>query len=157
MPYLLLLANAPDAWDDDPDFAAYTDALRAAGVLLSAAGLRGAEAATAVRVRDGERLVTDGPFADTKEHLVGYYLLDLPDLDAALDWAARAPVARTGTGVARAVWRASAGCAPRRGSRAGGGWRARGWPRPSPPAAARSGWPRRPPRGGRRRPRRPGR
>lgn len=97
MPYLLLLANAPDAWDDEPDFATYTDALRTAGVLLSAAGLRGAEAATAVRVRDGERLVTDGPFADTKEHLVGYYLLDLPDLDAALDWAARAPVARTGT------------------------------------------------------------
>jgi len=93
MPYLLLLANAPDAWDDDADFTAYTEALRAAGVLLSAAGLRGAEAATAVRVRGGERLVTDGPFADTKEHLVGYYLLDLPDLDAALAWAARAPVA----------------------------------------------------------------
>lgn len=44
-----------------------------------------------MRVRDGERLLTDGPFAETKEHLLGFYLVDVPDLDAALEWAGRIP------------------------------------------------------------------
>lgn len=105
MQYLLLLANAPDAWDrpsdvpDDvfDDWAAYTRALDAAGVLLDGAGLRGPDVATTVRVRGGERLLTDGPFAETKEHLHGFYLIEAPDLDGALAWAARAPLAVTGS------------------------------------------------------------
>jgi len=103
--YLLLLANAPDAWDDPGptgddgvtgDWTTYTNALRDAGVLVSGAGLHDPDTATAVRVREGKRLLTDGPFAETKEHVVGFYMIDVPDLDSALDWAARVPNARTG-------------------------------------------------------------
>jgi hypothetical protein len=107
--YLLLLANAPDAWDepatDGPvaddgvaaDWAAYTDALRSAGVLVDGAALHAPSNATSVRVRDGRRLLTDGPFTETKEHLIGYYVIDVADLDTALSWAARVPNVRTGT------------------------------------------------------------
>jgi hypothetical protein len=107
MRYTLLIANAPDAWarpadatDTDgviDDWDAYTRALQEAGVLVTGAGLRGTESATSVRLRGGKRLITDGPFADTKEHLVGFYVIDVADLDAALAWAARMPNARTGT------------------------------------------------------------
>ena len=106
MEYLLLIANAPDAWDDPgpvpgdgvaADFDAYTRALEDAGVLRGGAGLHSADIATTVRVRDGERLLVDGPFMEAKEHIVGMLLIDVPDLDAALDWAARVPNARTGS------------------------------------------------------------
>lgn len=106
MHYLLLLANDPEGWEDghagDDDgvietWEAYTDALSAAGVLVSGASLHPAPSATSVRVRDGRRVLTDGPFAETKEHLVGFYLIDVDDLDAALEWAARVPNVRTGT------------------------------------------------------------
>ena len=50
-----------------------------------------------MQVRQGRRLLVDGPFADTKEHLIGYYVIEVPDLNTALDWAARVPNARTGT------------------------------------------------------------
>jgi hypothetical protein len=81
MQYLLLLANAPDAWSDAPaeggdgvydDWGTYTRALREAGALVAGAGLHPPETATSVRVRNGERLLTDGPFADSKEHLIGF-------------------------------------------------------------------------------------
>ena len=65
-----------------------------AGVLVSNSGLRPVDSATTVRVRDGETLITDGPFAETKEVLGGYYVLDVPDLDEALKWAAQIPNAR---------------------------------------------------------------
>ncbi|HXV92749.1 MAG TPA: YciI family protein [Pseudonocardia sp.] len=120
MQYLLLLANAPDAWPTDEntrsgaiddaviddaviddgvidDWATYTRALQEAGVLVGGAALHGPEAATSVRVRDGRRLLVDGPFTETKEHLIGYYVIDVPDLDTAIGWAARVPNARTGT------------------------------------------------------------
>ncbi len=110
MKYLLLLANAPDGWDDRntrpgdgvddgviTDWVAYTSALHAAGVLVAGHALHSPDAATSVQVRHGRRLLIDGPFADTKEHLIGYYVLDVPHLDVALDWAAKAPNARTGT------------------------------------------------------------
>ena len=112
MQYLMLLANAPDAWEDSNarpddgvynDWALYTRALHEAGVLVAGAGLHGPESATSVRVRDGKRVLTDGPFADTKEHLVGFYLLELPHLDAALNWAAKVPNVRTGTVEVRPV------------------------------------------------------
>ncbi len=110
MKYLLLLANAPDAWDDPAtgpgdglddgviaDWLAYTRALAQAGVLVDGAGLHDPDTATTVQVRRGQRLVVDGPFTETKEHLIGYYVIDVPDLDTALDWAARVPNARTGS------------------------------------------------------------
>lgn len=105
MQYLLVLASAPEAWahnTPDPtdgvidDWARYTRALHDAGVLLGGHGLDGVDTATTVRVRDGRRVLTDGPFADTKEHLIGYYVIDVPDLDTAIEWAAKAPNARVG-------------------------------------------------------------
>jgi hypothetical protein len=71
----------------------YKKALVDAGVFVGGAGLQPPETATTVKMRDGKRLVQDGPFADTKEQLGGFFLVNVPDLDAALDWAARCPVA----------------------------------------------------------------
>jgi hypothetical protein len=70
---------------------------RAAGVFVGGEGLEPSSAATTVRVRDGERLLTDGPYAETKEQLGGYYLLECKDLDDALNWAAQIPEAKTGS------------------------------------------------------------
>ncbi|WP_051324298.1 YciI family protein [Candidatus Solirubrobacter pratensis] len=67
-----------------------------AGVFLGGEGLEPTSAATTVRVRDGERLLTDGPYAETKEQIGGYYLLECKDLDDALNWAAQIPEAKTG-------------------------------------------------------------
>lgn len=67
------------------------------GYLVDASPLEAPDVATTVRVRGGEAVMTDGPFAETKEHLAGYYLLDCPDLDAALDVAQRIPDARLGS------------------------------------------------------------
>ena len=110
MKYLLLVANAPDAWDDTDarpaegvddgvitDWSAYTRALHEAGVLVGGQATHSPDTATSVQVRQGRRLLVDGPFADTKEHLIGYYVIEVPDLDSALTWAARVPNARTGT------------------------------------------------------------
>ncbi|HEV7623688.1 MAG TPA: YciI family protein [Amnibacterium sp.] len=72
-------------------FRAYADALDAAGVLRSAEVLQPSSASTTVRLRDGELAIQDGPFADTKEQLGGTFVVEVPDLDAALDWAGRAP------------------------------------------------------------------
>jgi hypothetical protein len=72
-------------------FRAYADALDAAGVLRSAEVLQPSTASTTVRLRDGELVIQDGPFAETKEQLGGTFVIDVPDLDAALDWAGRAP------------------------------------------------------------------
>ena len=69
----------------------YTKALQDAGVFVGGAGLQPPETATTLRFRNGERLVQDGPYADTKEQLGGYYVINVPDLDTALDWAARVP------------------------------------------------------------------
>lgn len=72
---------------------AYIGALQASGIVLSGNGLQPPHTATTVRVRDGKRQVQDGPFADSKEQLAGYFIVEVPDLDVALDWAARAPSA----------------------------------------------------------------
>ena len=69
----------------------YTQDLQDAGVMRAGEALQGADTATTVRVRDGQRLTSDGPFAETKEVLGGYYVIDVPDLDAALAWAERIP------------------------------------------------------------------
>lgn len=72
-------------------FQSYAAALDAAGVLLSAEVLQPSHSTTTVRVVDGALRVQDGPFADTKEQLGGSFVIDVPDLDAALEWAGKAP------------------------------------------------------------------
>jgi hypothetical protein len=75
----------------------------AAGVILGGEGLEPTSAATTVRVRDGERVLSDGPFAETKEQLGGFYLLECGSLDEAIDWAAKIPGAATGSVEVRPV------------------------------------------------------
>jgi hypothetical protein len=72
---------------------AFIGAMAQAGIIVNGDGLHPPHTATTVRLRDGKRIVHDGPFADTKENLGGYFVIEVPDLDAALDWAARAPSA----------------------------------------------------------------
>ena len=85
-------------------YGAYTEAMQKAGVLRGGERLRPTSDATTVRVKDGKTQVLDGPYAETKEQLGGYYMIDVPDLDAALSWAARCPGAATGTMEVRPIW-----------------------------------------------------
>jgi hypothetical protein len=73
------------------DYIAFTKAIRAEGIFVAGDALKPVATATTVRVRNGEVMHTDGPFAETKEQLGGYYLIDVPDLDEALAVAARLP------------------------------------------------------------------
>ena len=75
---------------------AYYKALVDAGVYVTGAPLQPDSTGTTIRVKEGQRQVQDGPYADTKEQLGGFIILDLPSLDAALEWAARCPTAATG-------------------------------------------------------------
>lgn len=103
MEYMILAYEDPDAFArrDDPDrteaywssWTGYLAALRDSGLLTSAGGLTPPGTATTVRVRDGRRLVQDGPFADSKEQLGGYFVIDVDNLDEALRWAVRCPSA----------------------------------------------------------------
>jgi len=85
-------------------YGAYTEALQKSGVLRGGNRLRTADTATTVKVREGRTEVLNGPFIDTREQLGGYYLIDVADLDAALDWAARCPGASHGAVEVRPVW-----------------------------------------------------
>ena len=113
MHYALLIYSAPDARtpyqaDDEgvfDDWSAYTKAVHDSGAFVAAEQLQETDTATTVRLRGGERLLTDGPFIETKEHLLGFYLVDVADLDTALDWAARMPLIRFGTVEVRPVVR----------------------------------------------------
>ncbi len=103
MQYMLILNETADefAKRNDPAQAgqywggwnAFIGAMAAAGVIVKGDGLLGPAMATTVRVRDGLRQIQDGPFADTKEQLGGYFVIEVPDLDAAIEWAAKAPSA----------------------------------------------------------------
>lgn len=86
-----------------PEWLRITESLREAGLLVANGPLHGSHTATTVRVREGEAQLTDGPFAITKEVLVGYYILDCPNLDEALRHAARLPIARYGSVEVRPV------------------------------------------------------
>jgi hypothetical protein len=77
-------------------YRAYTVALREAGVMVGGNALQPAAVATTVRQRDGKRQVQDGPYAEAKEQLGGSYVIEVPNLDRALEWAARCPAASTG-------------------------------------------------------------
>lgn len=100
MQFMLLIytdpaaAPTPDSPESREEFGrwmAYTQEVRDAGAFVAGDPLQPTAAATTVRVREGETLLVDGPFAETKEHLGGYYLIDVADLDAAIDWASRMP------------------------------------------------------------------
>ena len=103
MKYMLLIYGDEQALDDAAREACYGESARlardidASGKYLGASPLHPTSAATSVRVRDGKRLVTDGPFAETREQLGGYYLIDARDLDEAMSIAERVPGAKFGT------------------------------------------------------------
>ncbi|MDE2095056.1 MAG: YciI family protein [Burkholderiales bacterium] len=113
MKYLLMIyASEADENAMPPDeigkviqaYGAYTDALIAAGAMQAGERLRPSSDATSVRVRGGKTEVLNGPYAETREQLGGYYLIDVPDLDAALSWAARCPSSGHGTIEVRPIW-----------------------------------------------------
>ena len=113
MQYMLLIYGDERATESVPReemagiidaYMAYSQALRDAKVLVASNRLRPTPAATTVRIKDGQTKLLDGPFAETKERLGGYYLIDVPDLDAALSWAGRCPAARYGSVEVRPIW-----------------------------------------------------
>lgn len=113
MKYLLMIAideKLRDAMAQDEmdalvkEHFALGDELRSRGQLLASEALESARSATTVRVRGGKPSTTDGPFAETKEQLGGFYLIEAPDLDRALEVAARIPSARMGSVEVRPVW-----------------------------------------------------
>ena len=85
-------------------YSAYTEALTKAGVIAGSNRLQPSTSATTVRVDNGKTQVLDGPYAETKEQLAGYYMLEVPDLDAALSWASRCPGASHGVVELRPIW-----------------------------------------------------
>jgi hypothetical protein len=113
MEYMLVLYADESGWgkmskaEQEQGYAAYmayTEALKKAGVWKGSNRLRPVANATTVRMINGKSQVLDGPYADTKEQLGGYFLIDVPDLDAALSWAARCPGAGHGTVEVRPIW-----------------------------------------------------
>ncbi len=113
MKYMLLMyANESEAPKYTPEefravnqaWQAFSKEAQAAGVLLSNSGLSPVTNATTVRVRNGKTLTTDGPFAETHEQLAGYYLMDCRDLDEAIGWAAKIPMAEYGSIEVRPVY-----------------------------------------------------
>jgi hypothetical protein len=113
MQYMLLIYSNEADWQAASSgeiehriaaYVAYTEAMRKAGVLVAGDRLQPVTAATTVRVASGKTNVLNGPYAETSEQLGGYYLIDVPDLDAALSWAARCPGASLGTMEVRPIW-----------------------------------------------------
>jgi len=113
MQYLLLIYGNEKAMLSAPKeaagqmlaaYTAYTEAMKKAGVYIGGNRLQPTSTATTVRVNDGKNNVVDGPYAETKEQLAGYYLIEAPDVDAALAWAARCPGAARGALEVRPVW-----------------------------------------------------
>jgi hypothetical protein len=106
MQYLLLIYNAESQWDAmteaetakmHQEFGAFTQGIIASGNFKGGNQLHPTSKATTIRIQDGKKLVTDGPFAETKEQLGGYYLIEAADLDEATAIAARIPSARSGS------------------------------------------------------------
>ena len=113
MQYLLMLYSNETAWPKMTKaeqeqgvaaYQAYTEALKNAGVYKGSNRLRPTAVATTVHLADGKPQVLDGPYIDSKEQLGGYYLIEAPDLDAAISWAARCPGASHGTVEVRPIW-----------------------------------------------------
>jgi hypothetical protein len=106
MQYMLLIYSDEAQWFGMPqeqiqkalgEYMKYSKALVEAGVMRGGSELKPISTATTVKVRNGKALTTDGPFAETKEQLGGYYLIETPTLDEALKWAAQCPGAHHGT------------------------------------------------------------
>jgi hypothetical protein len=105
MKYMLLIYSDPSTGPADAaageklmgEYMSFTQEIRDSGEMVAGDPLQGADTATAVRVRLGKVGTTDGPYAETKEHLGGYYIVDVKDLDRAIEIAARIPDARSGT------------------------------------------------------------
>jgi len=113
MQYLLMLYVNEAGWpkltkaeqeQGTAAYMAYTEALNKAGVLKGTNRLKPSSAATTVRLANGKTQVLDGPYAEAKEQLGGYYLIDVADLDAALSWAARCPTTGHGVVEVRPIW-----------------------------------------------------
>jgi hypothetical protein len=113
MQYMLILYVPESGWTKltaaeqergTAAYLAYTEALKQAGVLRGGGRLQPTTAATTVRASEGKAQVLDGPYADTKEQLGGYYLIEAPDLDAAISWASRCPTADHGVVEVRPLW-----------------------------------------------------
>ena len=111
MPKYVLLMYQPVERPPVADWAAeqarwqsYHQELASSGLLLANEGLSGPDAATTVRTRGGRPEITDGPFAETKEYLAGFFLIEASDLDTALEWAGRIPSAEYGSVEVRPVW-----------------------------------------------------
>jgi hypothetical protein len=113
MKYMLLLYTSEQAYQaltkEQADqglaaYRAYIEALTKAGVLAGSNRLRPVNTASTVRVANGKTQVLDGPYVETKEQLGGYFMIEVPDLDAALSWAARCPAASHGSVEVRPIW-----------------------------------------------------
>jgi hypothetical protein len=113
MQYLLMLYVQEKGWSKLTPaeqqqgvaaYMAYSEALSKAGALRGSNRLQSTSAATTVRLTDGKPQVLDGPYVESKEQLGGYFLIDVPDLDAAISWASRCPAATHGVVEVRPVW-----------------------------------------------------
>jgi hypothetical protein len=113
MQYLLMIYSNEAGWSKMSKaeqekgmaaYTAYTEALTKAGVLKGSNRLQPISSATTVRIADGKSQVLDGPYVDSKEQLGGYFLIDVPNLDAAISWAARCPGASHGVVEVRPTW-----------------------------------------------------
>jgi hypothetical protein len=118
MQYMLLIYSQERNWANFSDqeretamkaYRDFTEELRSAGAMVAGDRLQPTANATTVRVRDGEELVTDGPFAETKEQLGGYYLIEADSLDDAIKWATKLPGSHHGTVEIRAIAQVPAG------------------------------------------------
>ena len=113
MQYMLIFTEGQAQFDERTDpvksqaywgaWGAYVAALGASGVVVSGNGLEPPHTATILKIRDGKRHIQDGPYPDSKEHLGGYFIIDVPDLDTALEWAARSPASSYGATEIRPV------------------------------------------------------
>lgn len=113
MKYMILIYSNESGWANMTPaqqqqgmqaYLAYSEALEKAGAVVASHRLQPVASATTVRVANGKTQVLNGPYADSKEQLGGYFLIDVPDLDAALSWAARCPGASHGVVEVRPVW-----------------------------------------------------
>jgi hypothetical protein len=113
MQYLLSIYSDESVWPTMTEeqkkqgyaaYMAYAEALKQAGALLGSNRLQPTSTATTVRSTNGKSQVLDGPYADTKEQLGGYFLIEAPNLDAAISWAARCPGSQHGVVEVRPVW-----------------------------------------------------
>ncbi|HEY2940310.1 MAG TPA: YciI family protein [Gaiellaceae bacterium] len=112
MQYMLLIYGEESSWGNRSDeergqimqaYGAFTEELRQSGSMVAGDALQPTQTATTIRVQNGETLTTDGPFAETKEQLGGYYLIEADSLDEAIEWAGKVPGARHGSVEVRPV------------------------------------------------------